>query len=103
MSHLRSFMTVYGISKTKITPHGAPQKRILAFVEKTRIENPRGIYLPSRACMHAFAFARRTTKHSGITRVQARDVKSCDTLSRHGRERYNAVADRTLLLSNVHR
>jgi len=45
--------------------------------------------------MHAFAFARRTTKHSGITRAQARDVKSCDTLSRHGREHDITVADRT--------
>lgn len=43
--------------------------------------------------MHAFAFARRTTKHSGITRVQARDVKSCDTLCRHGHD--VTVADRT--------
>lgn len=45
--------------------------------------------------MHAFAFARRTTKHSGITRVQARDVKSCDTLCRHGQEHDVTVADRT--------
>lgn len=44
--------------------------------------------------MHAFASARKTTKHSGITRVQARDVKSCDTLSRHG-QKHDTVADRT--------
>lgn len=29
---------------------------------------------------------RGTAKHNGITRTQPRDVKSCDTLSRHGRE-----------------
>lgn len=46
--------------------------------------------------MHLPLLARRTAEHSGTTRAQARDIKSCDTLSRHGRERYNMVADRTL-------
>ena len=45
---------------------------------------------------HMDVYIYETTDHNGIMRMQPRDIKSSDTLSRHVQQDYNMAADRTL-------
>lgn len=47
---------------------------------------------------HMDVYIYETTDHNGIMRMQPRDIKSSDTLSRHVQQDYNMAADRTSLL-----